>query len=382
MRKIGNSAHKGWNRHLFNNFMTKKEKSYISGIFKRKIVRINKIYNYEQFFDRRLPCEDMPPVKEFSVEVGNKNILSGIRGHNEQLDSKMKDLMISDVSTDRISEIGSDKESPLRMKDEFNFNTENDLKHGSEKNLNQDQIDKKLRKTKKICFIKSIKLPRLMTESNITIVDDIAVKLKIEELIDEFICKKYKIRDFRLMECFLANEHKIHEFFKVQKFRTLLCDIFKTDDIDLKNIFLLALLKKSQLIVDYGNISEFFDHLVSYMPILPIEEIEKTDFSNNFMFNLPGVLLATLLLINQEDLTHVFFLTLKTRIEYLFDIQLKYVWRFLAILIINLSDNDKIWLITTIRDKIIRVVSSQNVKQLEYLSPFLEALDLEIGDLV
>lgn len=325
---------KKWERHQFDNFMTEKERKYVSSIFQRKINMVDKIYDYEKFFNaKKEPKKKEIKAKEFSVNINNENLISELKGLNIAPDV--------DLSS-----------------------------------------DKKVAKTKKICFIKSIKLPRLMLDSNVTLVDDIAVKLKIESMIDEFICKKYGIRESNLKEIFIKNENRIHEFFKVLKFRKLICDVFEEDDEEIKRIFFLAMLKKSRLIVDYGEISEFFDYLVSFIPEMDVKEVQQVEFFENFMFNLPGVLLATLLLINQEELAMIFFENLKYRLEYLFDVQHKYVWRFLAILIINVSREEKGFLIVNIKDKITEVAISNDQARIDDMNPFLEALGLEFKDLL
>ena len=329
--------HRKWEKSQFDNFMTEKEKNYVSNIFRKKINTMNKIYNVEIFFSKDLNVtEKQIEVKEFQIPVVN--------GTPQNLLKELKDIRITPTA---------------------------------EKDKNDASTDRKNLKTKKISFIKSLKLPRLMLESDVAVVDDIAVKFKIELMIDEFICKKYMIRESKLQDFIKENANRIHEFFKVAKFRKLLRDIIEDDDEETKKIVILALLLKSQLIVDYGKISEFFDYLVAFTPKIETEEILKVRFIDNFMFNLPGVLLATLLLINQEELAPLFFDSLKFKIEYLFDVELKFVWRFLAILYINLIDEQKQWLIDRLRDKISDVAFSQDQARIDDMGPFLEALGLD-----
>ncbi|KRH95188.1 hypothetical protein M153_210001719 [Pseudoloma neurophilia] len=355
MEKIHKQSKK-WTKHQFDNFMTEKEKNYISNIFKKKILKINKIYNYEMFFQNDFVTKEIPENREYSVEK------------NEALISDLKGLKTTKSNTSEKVE-----------KEKHNTSDKVEKEKHDTFDISQD---KKNIKTKKISFIKSVKLPRLMSETNVTIVDNIAVKLKIEEMIDEYLCEKYKIRESRILECFIENEKKINEYFKVPKFRKLLCDIFKDDNLELKKTIFLSLLKKSQLIIDYGNISEIFDYLVPYIPILEENKILETRFHEHFMFSLAGILLATLILINQEEMTQIFFKNLESRLEYLFDAQVKYVWRFLAVMIINLSEDEKKWLIIKLRDKIMTVVVSEDQEAIHNMSPLIEALGLELSDLM
>lgn len=334
-----NKSNKKWNPTQFNGFMTDKEKNYVASVFRKKINTTGKIYNYKMFFEKKLETENEKiKVKEFSVDMDNESLITELKGLS--LEKKEGETPSQENSTDK------------------------------KPNIN------------KISFIKSQKLPRLMLDSDVTVVDDIAIKLNIETIIDEYICWKYQIRDSKLKEIFIENQSRIHEFFKVPKFRKLMCDVFKECDEDLKCTFFMSMLQKSQLLVDYGNISEFFDYLVSFIPQMKLEDVESSNFFDNFMFNLPGVLLATLLLINQEEFAEHFFKSIKPRMEYLFDVQLKYVWRFLAILLINLSNEDKKWMISVLKEKIIQVVVTKDKEKIAEMSPLFEALGLEFKDIV
>lgn len=336
-----------WNRYKFDNFMTEKEKNYVAHIFRKKINTIHKIYNYEIFFEKKenKNLENTPSVKEIQIKMNSSG--------NKMLIDEIKGIKINPKNA------------------EFDNTKAKDEQTGNKQN----------QKMKKISFVKSVKLPRLMVESNLSHVEDIAIKLEIENMIDEFICKKYNIRECKLQKLIQDASEKIHEFFKVSKFRKLIQDILEDDDNETKQLIILVLLKKSHLIIDDDKTSDFFDYLVSFIPKLNPVEIRKIGFFENFVFNLTGVLLATLLLINQEELAPIFYNTIQSRMEYLLDVKPKFVWRFLAILAINLSDNEKKWMIRRLKDRIVQVALSNDENSIQDMGLFLDALGLNSDDL-
>lgn len=325
----------------FDNFMTEKEKNYVSNIFRKKVNFYNKIYNYEMFYKHT---------------NGNQN-QDSLENEIAKSKENMKNLEIK-KNRDNTKEVKNENKENLKETKEFDCTNKSKLK--------------------KISFIKSLKLPRLMLDNSVPIVDDLAIKLKIEKMIDEQICEKYKIRESCLVQILNENKNEIHKFFKVNKFRKLLKDIFESDANEIKKIILINLITKSEFICDSGRVSEFFDYLVSFMPELTKMEIIESNFMNNFFKNLPGILLATLILINQENFSDLFFDVLKkNKTEILFQNQLKFVWRFLAVLYINITEEKRKFLHNALKNKIIEINNSNNQNLINDMGPFIEALGLD-----
>ncbi|ELA46755.1 hypothetical protein VCUG_01781 [Vavraia culicis subsp. floridensis] len=343
----------------FDNFMTEKERSYVSSIFQKNILRTNKIYNYSIFYDEKPEHEEThsDKVKEYHIAVNNEN--------NKELINELKGLRL-----DRMGQPGTKTSAE-----------KSDAKTGDGKSAESLFKPTRHGKVHKISFIKSIKLPRLMIDVDIPVYDDLAIKLKIEEMIDAFMCQKYRIKESNLDDQLERNSERMCDFFKVAKFQKLVKEIFEGESENSKRILLLGMLRNSQFIKANESVSALLDYLVAYIPKLSVEEITNTTFFDNFMFGLSGVLLATLLLINQEILAPHFYQHLQTRMEYLISNELKYVWRFLALLVINLDDNAKKWIVVRLKDKIVEVAVSNHMDDISDMSLFLDALGLSSDDL-
>lgn len=341
-----------------DNFMTEKEKNYVSFIFQKSILKTEKIYHYSKFFDHEL------------IQA-NDNKMEGTKEYQIAVNNNSKREIIKEFDELRLGEL----KKGVKVKESFEKSFE-------ESDKARDALKQpKQAKVQKISFIKSIKLPRLMIDVDIPVLDDLAIKLKIEEMIDAFTCKRYKIKESNLDDLLKQSGKRIHEFFKVVKFQKLVKEIFEDEDETTKKILLLEMIKQSRFIKITEGISMLLDYLVLFVPKLTIDEIYITGFFDNFMFSLSGVLFATLLLINQEQLAPHFFKNLQSRMEYLVDNDLKYVWRFLALLLINLGDGEKRWMIRRLRDKILEVATSNNESDINDMSLFLDALGLDSQDI-
>ncbi|ELQ75762.1 hypothetical protein THOM_1290 [Trachipleistophora hominis] len=343
----------------FDNFMTEKERNYVSSIFQKNILRTNKIYNYSMFYDEKPEHanDKSDSAGEYHFTVNKEN--------NRKLINELEDL---------------------RLEKSERFDAREDSKPGDRKNGDGKSAESLSRPARhgrahKISFIKSVKLPRLMMDVDIPVFDDLAIKLKIEAMIDAFMCQKYVIKESNLNNLIVQNSERMGDFFKVAKFQKLVKEIFESGNEGTKKILLLEMLRNSQYIRANENMSALLDYLVAYVPNLSVEEIRSTSFFDNFMFGQTGVLLATLLLINQETLAPHFYQHLRMRMEYLISNELRYVWRFLALMVINLGDRDKKWIVVRLKDKILEVAVSNNMDDISDMSLFLDALGLNSEDI-
>lgn len=336
----------------FDNFMTEKERNYIASIFKKNLSKSEKMYGYNKFYD---------------IKQTRKHENKERNSERHMVELKTDDGTKNDINSCAIEKLSLER-------NECNDDTSN-ANAGNEFVKNTIKPAKSA-KFNKISFIKSVKLPRLMIDVDVPVCDDLGTKLKIEEMIDAFMCLKYRIKDVDCNAVLRQNISELHVFFKVPKFQTLVKEIFEGKNEESKKILFLEMLAQCEHIKINDNISVLLDYLISFVPKLDVDEVHRTAFFNKFMFNVTGIIFATLLLINQESFALHFYKHIKTRMEYLMSNDSRYVWRFLALMLINLDDNDKKWIVGRLKDKIVEVLVSENEEDINNMNLFLEALGL------
>ncbi|KAG0439913.1 hypothetical protein DMUE_2117 [Dictyocoela muelleri] len=188
-----------------DNYMTDKEKRYVTNFHKKNIIRNNKIYNYRMIFYRDLDKN----CNNDNIRVDNND--------NKKVDRKYDERFEDDERIDLKDEerAGSkdDERDDLKDDERVDFKNNIDKDNKNSNNINKSKVKsiitpdltakikalfKEHEYKSKLNAKKSLKPPRIKIKTDYHEKNDLFYKLKIEELADKCLKIKYKIKDFNL----------------------------------------------------------------------------------------------------------------------------------------------------------------------------------------
>lgn len=254
------------------------------------------------------------------------------------------------------------------------------------KKIIKEILTKTLVKTNK----KSRKTPRPMIKNeNIEISETLNYMIKLEGLFDQLVIRMYNLQN-KTEEGILLDKIEFVEddffyYLDFQKFFIFLKLFFKNyDDDDLKKKILLFLLQYCIKIKDITGFKKFVTECSQYFPMLDEEEILQTDYFNYFYFNVCNFILGAEILTIMPYHSSLFFKYLSNdNLDLIFSLDYDEIaWQFLATLIKLLDDEEKAVVVVLIKDKVIETVESNNKESMEGLTIFLDAIGLETKDLL
>ncbi|EPR78124.1 hypothetical protein SLOPH_521, partial [Spraguea lophii 42_110] len=215
----------------YNGFMTDKEKTFISNILRKNIIREERIYKYGIFFG----ASEYSNINTIGVidHNGNKgNDAEKDESNNKELKNENNNLIDKSNILNNSNSLIDKNNNTSNTKDTLLNNNNNSLDKNLEKLIISSH--KKYNSKKK-----SIKLPRNTTDKECSILGEIHIKLLLESMASHILeLKYYKEINHNKDEITLIN--KINGilnstyftlFFKIDKFYPILNDIIKINNL-------------------------------------------------------------------------------------------------------------------------------------------------------
>ncbi|TBU05663.1 hypothetical protein CWI36_0601p0020 [Hamiltosporidium magnivora] len=317
----------------YDNFMTEKEKKYVEMVLSRNISKMERRMDYSAFFN----FEDKGPIEVKKNEKKN-------------IEKREK----------------TEGETNIPIKEFFR----------------ETLVRTHKKSVKEPRFVADIKAPEDFSE--------LAIKIKIEEIIDVLIKRKYFVTEEpNYLEVnskeFLKNinSEEFKNYIKIEKFFSFLnrfFDIFT--DIERKEVVVLLCTNSNSLLTT-ESFKLFINSNFMYFPSLQHHEIIQ--FLNNFYLNTPGIIIGFIMLHSNNLLEKVMYdrLIEDDGVNKLFlNCEEGYVWQFLALLIGCLDENNRRNMVFLLKEKIAEVVMSDNIERIRYLDVFLDSIGVSKSDLV
>lgn len=252
------------------------------------------------------------------------------------------------------------------------------------KKIIKEILTKTLVKTHK----KSRKTPRPMIQNeNIEISQSLNFMIKLELLFDKLVAKMYGLNidaDSPSIGIEFIEDDFFYflDFAKFFGFLTLLFQNYEDDA--LKKKILIFILRYSIKIKHHECFKEFLTRSSAYFPAIDEEDITETDFLNYFYFNISNLTLANEVLKVMPNHVEVFYKYLSNEnLDLVFSLDNDLIaWEFLATFIRLLDDERKAVIVVLIREKVIETVEKNSQEHLSGLTMFLDAIGLEREDLL
>lgn len=344
-----------------DNFMTEKEKSFVSSYLVRNLKRQIKHKDYSIFFN------DNAPSKVVKKEESEKQKKKNTKKQTKEKEDKSPDNIVK--LTEAVDSVDITPNAKTEQKAES--------KKAKEKISLKEILKTSLLRTSK----KSRKKPRIIVKESIQLSETLSYKIKIECLFDKIIYQQYveKSEDPEM----IIDEDDFFYFLDIPKFFTYSIDFFSTYNESSRIAYLQCLLKYAIKIQDV----EIFEHFVSnsyeHFPILQRENILKSEYFDSFYFSAVNVVLAKYLLLSNENYSSYFYDCLSNdNLELIFSLDNDFVaWQFLAVFIKLLCEDRQAVIVSLVRERVIETVNSDDERKTEGLILFLDAIGIDKKDL-
>jgi hypothetical protein len=208
-----------------------------------------------------------------------------------------------------------------------------------------------------------------------------STKYKLESLIKKLIKNKYyetKPEDSTVQDVLNVVKLEIDHFVSFDIFFTLLDYlIHQISPIDTKMIY-ISLINNYETVKTPSLVQDFLNSNLELIPSVSYNEIPKS-FTEKFMYKDSGILLATSLIINNNDLAGYFYYYITITDPGFLNSD--YIWMFLAVLVSLVDDDKKFKLVEITRDEIIKLKNT-NLEKFEKTEIFLRAIGVTKEDIL
>lgn len=141
----------------------------------------------------------------------------------------------------------------------------------------------------------------------------------------------------------------------------------------------MLLLREFHLVDSIPKFYEFISLSINNMPRISEEELEH-GFVSTFLLFPSGVILATSLLVHNEDLGNTL-CDAFTREQGTSFVRGRYVWQFLSVLVSLVGDERRRSIVKKVRPSLLDIIKESNKEEIEYSKVFLDAIGIDLENI-
>lgn len=156
---------------------------------------------------------------------------------------------------------------------------------------------------------------------------------------------------------------------------------YVVESTEAERLSIIIMLQKSfHLIEDIQEFYDFISKSINLIPKMSKEQFES-GFTNSFLSFPCGLILSTALLIQNNTLSDIFYLTVNDEPTTRY-ISGKYVWQFLAVLISLLNEEQQQNIVIKVQPRLVEIVKNKDEEELEHAKVFLKSIGVTADDII